>query len=96
MQMIPPSGVKFKYNEDKILDEFREYLTATYSEHYKTDEIECFDAWMALGDATPTFRNTALKYLWRYGKKQNTTHKRDLFKALHYVLMMLHNDYYKE
>ena len=88
---------KYKYAEDKILSDLEKYLDSTYTEHYVTNgnKIECFDAWIALGDATPTFRNTALKYLWRYGKK-NGSNKQDLLKALHYIMLMLYNDHYKE
>ena len=90
-------NINYKYAEDKILKDLRQYLDKTYSQHYKTEQasIECFDAWIALGDATPTFRNTALKYLWRYGKK-NGNNKDDLMKVLHYTFMMLYNDFYKE
>lgn len=83
-----------KYKEHEILADLKEYLDKTYSEHYKTDNIECFDAWIALGDATPTFRNTALKYLWRYGKK-NGNNKADLMKAMHYIVLCMYNDHYK-
>lgn len=90
-------SIRYKYAEDKILSDLRIYLDKTYGQHYKTEQasIECFDAWIALGDATPTFRNTALKYLWRYGKK-NGNNKDDLMKVLHYTFMMLYNDFYKE
>lgn len=87
----------FKYSEQEIIDDFYEYLESTYGEHYTTDteeSIQCFDAWIAMGDATPTFRNTAIKYLWRYGKK-NGNNKKDLLKAMHYILLCLHNDHYK-
>ena len=91
------SNIKYKYKEDQIIADFKAIIDKTYSEHYKTtdDNIECFDAWIALDDATPTFRNTALKYLWRYGKK-NGNNKDDLMKALHYTLMCLYNDHYKK
>jgi hypothetical protein len=87
----------YKYNEGQIIADFQEYIDRTYREHYKTDDqtIECFDAWIALGDSMPTFRNTALKYLWRYGKKKGSN-KDDLMKVLHYTLMMLHVDHYKK
>ena len=87
----------YKYKEAEIIQDFKNYIDETYSEHYKTENnnIECFDAWIALGDATPTFRNTALKYLWRYGKK-NGSNKADLIKAMHYILMCLYNDHYKK
>jgi hypothetical protein len=88
----------FKYSEDKIVDDFYDYLKSTYGEHYTTDDVEgnlqCFDAWIAMGDATPTFRNTAIKYLWRYGKK-NGNSKKDLLKAMHYIVLCLHNDHYR-
>lgn len=86
----------FKYNEDRIVGDLYEYLKSTYGEHYavEDEEIQCFDAWIAMGDATPTFRNTAIKYLWRYGKK-NGNNKKDLMKALHYIVLCLHNDHYK-
>lgn len=87
----------YKYNEDRILADLKTYFDKTYGEHYKSEDsnIECFDAWIALGNATPTFRNTALKYLWRYGKK-NGSNKADLLKAIHYIVLCLHNDHYKQ
>jgi len=55
----------YKYAEDRIITDLHDYIDNTYGEHYKTEnhDIECFDAWIALGESTPTFRNTALKYL---------------------------------
>ena len=88
---------KYKYAEDQIISDFHAYIDKTYGQHYMTEEqnIECFDVWLALGDSMPTFRNTAIKYLWRYGKK-NGSNKDDLMKVLHYTLMMLYNDHYKD
>ena len=87
--------IDYKYAEDLILRDLEAYINKTYGEHYKTsDNIECFDAWFALGDATTTFRDTAIKYLWRYGKK-NGNNKGDLMKALHYVMLTLYRDHYK-
>jgi hypothetical protein len=87
--------INYKYKEDKIIYELLEAINKTYREHYITNDsnIECFDAWIALGDSTPTFRNTAMKYLWRYGKK-NGNDKKDLLKALHYIVMCIYVDHY--
>jgi NTP pyrophosphatase (non-canonical NTP hydrolase) len=85
----------FKYNEDKILDELEEYIKGTYQEHYNNDGVDCFSLWIGLGDVVPTFRNTALKYLSRYGKKEGNN-KKDLYKALHYILLMINEDFYKK
>ena len=89
--------IDYKYAEGQIIADFKAYIDQTYSQHYKTDDnkIECFDAWIALGDSMPTFRNTALKYLWRYGKKGGSN-KADLMKTLHYVLMCLYVNHYKK
>ena len=88
---------KYKYAEDRIISDFHAYIDKTYGQHYMTEEqnIECFDVWLALGDSMPTFRNTAIKYLWRYGKK-NGSNKDDLMKVLHYVIMILYTDHYKD
>lgn len=89
-------SIDYKYSEDMIIQDLSEYINRTYGEHYKAqDEVECFDAWIALGTASGTFRDTAMKYLWRYGKK-NGTDKDDLMKALHYIMLLLHNDFYKK
>lgn len=90
------SKPKYKYKEDQIISDFKTYIDKTYGQHYMTEKqnIECFDVWLALGDSMPTFRNTAIKYLWRYGKKGGSN-KDDLMKVLHYTLMMLYNDHYK-
>ena len=86
----------YKYSENKILADLCDYIDKTYDEHYISENnVQCFDAWIALGDATPTFRNTALKYLWRYGKKSGNN-KDDLMKTLHYTMLCLYNDHYKD
>jgi hypothetical protein len=88
--------ISYKYREDQIIEDFKKYIDSTYNEHYHgEDRLTCFDAWIALGDATPTFRNTAMKYLWRLGKKKDNFPKNDLMKTMHYVLMCLYNEYYK-
>ena len=88
--------ISYKYAEDLIVADFKSYIDKTYNQHYSEQEnFQAFDAWIALGDSTPTFRNTAIKYLWRYGKK-NGNNKDDLMKTLHYVLMMIYNDHHRD
>jgi len=87
--------IDYKYAEDQIIADFKAYIDKTYGQHYQTENnVQCFDAWIALDDATPTFRNTGIKYLWRYGKK-NGNNKDDLWKVLHYTIMCLYNDHYR-
>jgi len=83
---------KYKYKEDINIAEFAEYIRQTYSEHYSNqeDNVQAFDLWKALdGDPSPTHRNTAIKYLYRYGKKGGHNRK-DILKAMHYCLMLLY------
>ena len=89
-------GIEYKYAEDKIVNDLKKYLDGTYGQHYVAGEtdLQAFDAWIALGESSSTFRDTAIKYLWRYGKK-NGKNKEDLMKALHYVCMCLYIDHYK-
>jgi hypothetical protein len=85
----------YKYREGEILRDLGDRVDKSYGAHYIADGIQAFDAWIALGDSTPTFRNIALKYLWRYGKK-NGSDREDLFKAMHYILMCLYVDFYRD
>ena len=95
-EVNPVYQINYKYNEDLIMDNLQQYLDSTYGAHYVADDnIQCFDAWIAMGDSTATFRNTAMKYLWRYGKK-NGNNKADLMKALHYIILCLYVDHYKD
>jgi len=93
---IPEVKMEFKYKEEEILVDLHQHLKGTYDEHYQAENgVECFDAWIALGDSGPSFRNTAIKYLWRYGKK-NGKDKADLMKAMHYIQMYLYVEHYKD
>ena len=94
----PPLGSpnkKYKYNEQRIIDDFKNYVDKTYGEHYTKDDIQCFDTWVAKGTASSTSIDTAQKYLWRYGQKEGKN-KKDLLKAMHYILLCMHVDHYKE
>lgn len=80
----------YKYDEDKIVQEIAEYLASTYSEHYAgNQQIQCFDIWEALGSFETSCRDTAMKYLFRYGRKGGKNRK-DLLKAIHYIVMLMH------
>ena len=75
-------------NLDDILDELGDYIKATYGEHYVGEtEIQGIDVWETNGSLLTTSRDTALKYLQRFGKKDGYN-KKDLLKALHYILIM--------
>lgn len=81
---------KWPKNEGPILEEMIDYVRATYGEHYVTESgLQSIDIWESLGTLQTTSRDTALKYLMRYGKKGGRNRK-DLMKALHYVVLMIY------
>ena len=52
-------------------------------------EIQTIDVWDSLGNIDSTLRDTAIKYLMRYGKKGGYNRK-DLLKAVHYIVLLAH------
>ena len=80
----------FKYNEDALLQELRDYISGTYGQHYSAgnDSIQTLDLIEAVGDAEAFCRSNILKYASRYDKKG--TARRDIIKILHYGLLLLH------
>ena len=80
---------KYKYNEDVYLHNFQKYLSGTYGEHYVAKDIQVVDIWESLDSLETTARDTAIKYLCRYGKKDGKN-KKDLMKAMHYIVLMMY------
>ena len=79
----------YKYNEDKYLSDIQKYLDGTYGEHYVAKDIQVIDIWESLDSLETTARDTAVKYLCRYGKKGGKNRK-DLLKAIHYIILMMY------
>ena len=82
--------MNFKYNEEAIIDELREYIAGTYKQHYSAgdDEIQTLDLIAACGDGEPFCRGNILKYASRYDKKG--TARLDIMKVLHYAVLLMH------
>ena len=81
----------WKYSEDKILKEIKEYLGSTYKSHYtsKESKTQTLDLIESIGDAESFCRSNAIKYLSRFGKK-NGKSKMDILKAIHYCILLYH------
>ena len=79
----------FQYDEDKILEEVKEYITGTYSEHYGDQNIQIQDVFSQMDIAEDFTRGAAMKYLFRFGKKEGKN-KKDLLKCIHYVCLLYH------
>ena len=82
--------MKYNYNEDVNIELVKDYIDSTYGQHYVGNkEIQTVDFWESLGSLDTTCRDTAIKYLARYGKK-NGRNKKDLLKAIHYIILMMY------
>lgn len=88
------SNFEFKYNEDRILDEIYKYIQSTYGEHYAQDPkgIQVQDLLRSCGIDKEFCQGNAIKYIARYGKK-NGRNRKDLLKAVHYIILLMDSDY---
>lgn len=82
----------WKYNEGEILKEVENYLISTYNGHYTSEQskVQTMDLIEAIGDSESFCRSNAIKYLSRFRKKQQSTPKADLLKAIHYCILLYH------
>jgi hypothetical protein len=89
---VKPVGrlIDYKYKEDVALKKVTDYINSTYGQHYVGNgDIQTVDFWESLGSLETTCRDTAIKYLARYGKKGGRNEK-DLLKAIHYIVLMMY------
>jgi len=77
-----------KYREEEFLEELRDYIESTYSQHYASDKIQTLDVIDACGDATAFCRSNILKYASRFDRKGSA--RQDLLKVLHYGVLLMH------
>ncbi|NBW34127.1 MAG: DUF3310 domain-containing protein [Cytophagia bacterium] len=80
----------YKYSEDRLLEELRDYIDATYDQHYSQNKFQATEFIMDSGHGDGFCIGNIMKYAQRYGKKDGYNRK-DLFKVLHYGIMALHN-----
>jgi hypothetical protein len=82
---------KYVYDEGEILVELKEYIDATYGEHYAQKRIQSTEFVIDAGHGLGFTIGNIIKYAQRYGKKQGFN-RVDLLKAMHYGIMALHVD----
>ena len=89
----------YKYNEDKILKELKEYIDATYDQHYSQGKYQATEFIIDGGHGLGFCIGNALKYLQRYGKKgKESDWEKDLMKVIHYgiIALYVHRDRIRE
>jgi len=83
------SKINYKYNEGELLQEFKEYVDATYGEHYSLNRYQATEFIIDAGHGDGFCIGNVMKYAQRYGKKDGYNRK-DLLKVLHYALIELY------
>lgn len=85
-----------KYKEDLVMKDLQKHIDQTYKTHYTTDSgLQALDMWMALGSFSTSCRDAAIKYLFRFGKK-NGAQKEDLLKAMHFIMYMYQQEFLRD
>ena len=83
--------IDYKYSEDRILKELKEYVDKTYGEHYSQNKYQATAFIIDSGHGTGFCMGNILKYAQRYGKKGSREDARkDLLKVLHYGMIALY------
>ena len=80
----------YRYSEDKILKEVKDYIDDTYKQHYSKNKFQATEFIMDSGHGEGFCIGNIMKYAQRYGKK-NGKNRKDLLKVIHYGIMALHN-----
>ena len=84
--------IDYKYSEDRILKELKEYVDQTYSQHYSQNKYQATEFILDSGHGEGFCIGNILKYAQRYGKKGSREDARkDLLKVLHYGIIALYN-----
>lgn len=81
--------INYKYNEETLIKELKDYVDATYGQHYAQNKFQTTEFIIDNGDGIGFTRGNIVKYAQRYGKKAGRN-RQDLLKVLHYALIMLH------
>ena len=85
------NNIEYKFNENILIDEFKNYVDATYDEHYAKDKFQATEFIIDGGHGAGFCIGNVMKYAQRYGKKGSREDARkDLMKVLHYALIGLY------
>ena len=85
------AAIDYKFNEDNLITEFKNYIDSTYNSHYSQNGFQSTEIIIERGHGTGFCMGNIDKYSNRYGKKGNKIEQRkDLVKIMHYALIQLH------
>ena len=79
----------YKYNEDHLLSDLKDYIDDTYDQHYSQNNFQATEFIMDSGHGEGFCIGNIMKYAQRYGKKGGKN-RRDLLKVIHYGIIALY------
>jgi hypothetical protein len=79
------------FHEDKLIEEIKAYVDATYSQHYAQNKYQATDFIVDSGHGLGFCLGNVIKYAQRYGKKDGHN-KKDLMKVIHYAIIAMSID----
>ena len=83
--------ITYKFNEDNLLNELRDYIDNTYSGHYNKKRFQAAEFVIDTGHGVGFAVGNILKYAQRYKNKGGEEDQRkDILKILHYALILLY------
>jgi hypothetical protein len=78
----------YKFNEDNLIVELKEYIDSTYEGHYSKNKFQSMEFIVDCGHGDGFCMGNIIKYAQRYGKK-NGKNRKDLLKIMHYAIIAL-------
>ena len=81
--------MNYKFNEEILVKEIKDYIDATYSQHYAgSGKLQSMEFISSSGKGMDFCLANIMKYSDRYGKKDGYNRK-DIIKIIHYGLLAL-------
>ena len=78
--------MKYKFNEDKIIEQIKSHVDDTYNQHYAHGKYQATDMIVDSGHGKGFVMGNIMKYAMRYGKKEGRN-QIDLLKLIHYAVI---------
>ena len=77
----------------EIFEEVQRYIRIKRTDlsYYGDKDVQVIDLLKSTGDVNAFCRGNAIKYIARWGVKTEETNVEDLYKAIHYIMILLEN-----
>ena len=74
---------------DRAFLDVMDYISRSIATGNYGDKIQVVDLLKSTGDLEGFCKGNAIKYVARYGKKTDQSDLTDLYKAIHYIILMV-------